>query len=126
MSLRSPLGRVLGLGSAKSGAGHWWAQRVTAVALVPLGLWFLISLLALPAIDEATVRAWLASPASAAFACLLVGVLGYHALLGVSVVVEDYVHAPGLRIASLLGLRFGFALAGAAALLAILKVALGH
>ena len=62
MSLRSPLGRVLGLGSAKDGTAHWWAQRVSAVALIPLTLWFVISLLTLPALDYGTVRVWLAAP----------------------------------------------------------------
>ena len=89
MSLRSPLGRVLGLGSAKDGTGHWWAQRVTAVALVPLTLWFFIALLSLPALDYSTVKAWLALPVSSFLAVLTVGVLTYHAYLGTTVVVED-------------------------------------
>ena len=89
MSLRSPLGRVLGLGSAKDGTGHWWAQRVTAIALVPLTLWFAFSLLTLPALDYETVRTWLAFPLTSFLAALLIAVLSYHSYLGTIVIVED-------------------------------------
>ena len=125
MSLRSPVGRVLGLGSAKDGTGHWWAQRVSAVALIPLTLWFLLSLLALPALDYATVRAWLSVPLSALLAVLLVAVLTYHSYLGTTVVIEDYVHAAGTKILSLLLLRFLYVLVGGAGIFAILHVAFG-
>src|SRR6202166_2609050 len=93
LSLRSPLGRVLGMGSAKDGTGHWWAQRVSAVALIPLTLWLFFSLLALPALDYATVRVWLSFPLSGFLALLLVGVLTYHSYLGTNEVIEDYVHS---------------------------------
>ena len=93
MSLRSPLGRVLGAGSARDGTVHWWAQRVSAVALIPLTLWFFWSLLLLPSLDYATVRTWLSVPFSALLAVLLVAVTAYHSYLGTNVVVEDYVHA---------------------------------
>jgi succinate dehydrogenase / fumarate reductase, membrane anchor subunit len=125
MSLRSPVGRVLGLGSAKDGTGHWWAQRVSAVALIPLTLWFLLSLLALPALDYATVRAWLSVPLSGLLAVLLVAVLTYHSYLGTTVVIEDYVHAVGTKILSLLLLRFLYVLVGGAGIFAILHVAFG-
>ena len=125
MSLRSPVGRVLGLGSAKDGTGHWWAQRVSAVALIPLTLWFLLSLLALPALDYATVRAWLSVPLSGLLAVLLVAVLTYHSYLGTTVVIEDYVHAAGTKILSLLLLRFLYVLVGGAGIFAILHVAFG-
>jgi succinate dehydrogenase / fumarate reductase membrane anchor subunit len=125
MSLRSPVGRVLGLGSAKDGTGHWWAQRVSAVALIPLTLWFLLSLLALPALDYATVRTWLSVPLSGLLAVLLVAVLTYHSYLGTTVVIEDYVHAAGSKILSLLLLRFLYVLVGGAGIFAILHVAFG-
>ena len=125
MSLRSPVGRVLGLGSAKDGTGHWWAQRVSAVALIPLTLWFLLSLLALPVLDYATVRAWLSVPLSGLLAVLLVAVLTYHSYLGTTVVIEDYVHAAGTKLLSLLLLRFLYVLVGGASLFAILHVAFG-
>ncbi|HEY1314063.1 MAG TPA: succinate dehydrogenase, hydrophobic membrane anchor protein [Steroidobacteraceae bacterium] len=124
MSLRSPLGRVLGLGSAKDGTAHWWAQRVSAVALVPLTLWFMISLLALPSLDYATVRIWLSFPLTALLTMLLVAVLTYHSYLGTSVVIEDYVHSAGTKVASLLLLRFLYVLVGAASIFAVLRIAL--
>jgi succinate dehydrogenase / fumarate reductase membrane anchor subunit len=123
MSLRSPLGRVLGLGSAKDGTGHWWAQRVTAVALIPLTLWFFFSLITLPGFDYETVKTWLSQPFSSFLAVLVVAVLTYHAYLGTTVVVEDYVHTPGPKVASLLVLRFLYVLFGGAGIFAILRVA---
>jgi succinate dehydrogenase / fumarate reductase membrane anchor subunit len=125
MSLRSPLGRVLGLGSAKDGTGNWWAQRVTAIALIPLTLWFLFSLLLLPGLDYGTVKTWLALPISSFLAVLAIGVLTYHSYLGTTVIVEDYVHAVGLKMVSLLLLRFLYVLVGGASIFAILRVAFG-
>ncbi|MHB8478501.1 MAG: succinate dehydrogenase, hydrophobic membrane anchor protein [Steroidobacteraceae bacterium] len=125
MSLRSPLGRVLGLGSAKEGTGHWWAQRVSAVALIPLTLWFMFSLLALPALDYATVTLWLSYPLSGFLAVLLIAVLSYHSYLGTAEVIEDYVRAAGSKIFSLVLLRFSYVLAGGAGIFAILRVAFG-
>jgi succinate dehydrogenase / fumarate reductase, membrane anchor subunit len=125
VSLRSPLGRVQGLGSAKDGTSHWWSQRVTAVALIPLTLWFLLSLLSLPALDYATVRTWLSFPLSGFLAVLLVAVLTYHSYLGTIVVVEDYVHSAGMKLLTLLSLRFLYVLVGGASIFAILRVAFG-
>jgi succinate dehydrogenase / fumarate reductase membrane anchor subunit len=125
MSLRSPLGRVLGLGSAKEGTGHWWAQRVTAIALLPLTVWFVISLLTLPGLDYETVRTWLAVPLTGFLAVLLVAVLTYHSYLGTMVIVEDYVTSSGMKILTLMVLRFLYVLAGGAAIFAILRVAFG-
>jgi len=125
MSLRSPLGRVLGAGSAKNGTGHWWAARVTAIALVPLTLWLLFSLLTLPALDYETVRTWLSMPISSFLALLAVAVMTYHSYLGTSVVVEDYVHTTGMKVLSLLVLRFLYVFIGGASLFAILLVAFG-
>jgi succinate dehydrogenase / fumarate reductase, membrane anchor subunit len=125
MSLQSPLGRVLGLGSAKDGTGHWWAQRVSAVALIPLTLWFMFSLLALPALDYATVRAWLSFPLSGFLVLLLVAVLTYHSYLGITEVIEDYVHSAGMKVLSLLLLRFVHVLVGGASIFAIMRVAFG-
>jgi succinate dehydrogenase / fumarate reductase membrane anchor subunit len=125
MSLRSPLGRVLGTGSAKDGTGHWWAQRVSSVALIPLTLWFFFSLLTLPALDYGTVRAWLGLPISGFLAVLLVAVMSYHAYLGTTVVIEDYVPSAGTKVISLLLLRFLYVLFGGASIFAILRVAFG-
>jgi len=125
MSLRSPMGRVLGLGSAKDGTAHWWAQRVSAAALVPLTLWFAVSLLTLPALDYGTVRAWLSVPLSSLLAVLLVAVTTYHSYLGTGVVIEDYVHSAGTKLLSLLLLRFLYVIVGGAGIFAILRVAFG-
>jgi len=125
MSLRSPLGRVLGMGSAKDGSAHWWAQRVSAVALIPLTLWFLFSLLMLPAFDYDTLRTWLSVPISGFLALLLVAVLAYHSYLGTIVIVEDYVTATGMKVLTLLVLRFLYVLCGGAGIFAILRVVFG-
>jgi succinate dehydrogenase / fumarate reductase membrane anchor subunit len=125
MSLRSPLSRVLGLGSAKDGTAHWWAQRVTAVALVPLTVWFVFCLLTLPDFDYETVRTWLSVPVTGFLAVLLVGVLSYHSYLGTIVIVEDYVASSGMKVLTLMTLRFLYVLAGGAAIFAILRVVLG-
>ena len=125
MSLRSPMGRVLGMGSAKDGTGHWWAQRVTSVALVPLSLWFLVALLTLPALDYVTVKSWLALPLSSFLTFLMLAVSAYHSYLGTTVIVEDYVHTAGLKVATLLLLRFLHVLVAGAGLFAILRIAFG-
>ncbi|HEX3395064.1 MAG TPA: succinate dehydrogenase, hydrophobic membrane anchor protein [Steroidobacteraceae bacterium] len=125
MSLRSPLSRVLGLGSAKDGTAHWWGQRVTAVALVPLTVWFVFSLLTLPDFDYETVRTWLSVPVTGFLAVLLVAVLSYHSYLGTIVIVEDYVTSSGMKVLSLMTLRFLYVLAGGAAMFAVLRVVFG-
>jgi succinate dehydrogenase / fumarate reductase, membrane anchor subunit len=125
MSLRTPLSRVEGLGSAKDGTAHWWAQRVTAIGLIPLTLWFVISLLTLPAFDFETVRTWLSVPISGFLAVLLVAVLTYHSYLGTIVIIEDYVTSTGMKVLSLLLLRFLYVLCGGAGIFAILRVVFG-
>src|SRR5690606_20285461 len=106
MSYRTPLGRVLGLGSAHEGVGHWWIQRLTAVALIPLTLWLFFALVALGSPDYQTVREWMSTPVNAVLASLLVLTLSYHSRLGVQVVVEDYVHHRGLKLAALVLVDF--------------------
>jgi succinate dehydrogenase / fumarate reductase, membrane anchor subunit len=125
MSLRSPLGRVLGLGAAKDGVQHWWQQRLTSVALVPLGIWFVVSLLALPALDHATVLAWMRQIWTALLLILLVLVGTWHSQLGVRVVVEDYVHGAGARTVTLVVVTFAHALLASAGVFAVLRVACG-
>jgi succinate dehydrogenase / fumarate reductase membrane anchor subunit len=126
VSLRSPLGRVLGLGSAKGGSGHWYSQRTTAVALVILGLWFVASLAMLgDGTSHGAVVDWLASPFSAAMAVLLVVVGAYHALLGLQVVVEDYVGDKGARVVLLVAIEFALVVAALIGVLAVLRLAFG-
>ena len=126
MSLRSPLGRVLGLGSARGGSGHWFTQRLTAVALVILGLWFVASLAMLgPGASHESVVHWLRSPLAAALALLLVVVSAWHAQLGLQVVIEDYVGDKGLRVVVLVALKFALVVAALVGVLAVLRLAFG-
>jgi succinate dehydrogenase / fumarate reductase membrane anchor subunit len=96
------------------------------VALVPLTLWFMVSLLLLPGLDYVSVRTWLALPSSGLLALLLVAVLAFHAYLGTQVIVEDYVHSPGAKLAVSLLLQFLYVLAAGAGIFAILKIAIGN
>ena len=125
MSLVSPLGRVLGLGSAKGGSRHWYAQRLSSIAVAILGIWFLGALTRLGGTDLDSLRAWLQAPLSATLLLLTVGTFAWHAVLGLQVVIEDYVGSRGLRLALLIGMKFTIVLAGAAAAIAVLRLALG-
>ena len=124
MSLQSPLGRVLGLGSAKSGAGHWWAQRLTAVALAPLGLWFAFAVLGLPHGNYYEVAAWVAEPSNAILLILLVLTLAYHSYLGLQVVIEDYVHGAA-KVATLVLVQFLHVIVAVGGVYAIVTVSIG-
>jgi succinate dehydrogenase / fumarate reductase membrane anchor subunit len=124
MSLRSPLGKVLRLGSAGEGVGHWWMQRITAVALLPLTAWFTVSLLRAQLQSYDAMRGWLGQPWVAVFAVLLVVTLAWHAKLGVQVVIEDYVHGKGAKTTLLLLSTFVHIAAAVAGLFAILRIAL--
>jgi succinate dehydrogenase / fumarate reductase membrane anchor subunit len=95
---RSELGRVRGLGSAKEGVAHWWAQRITALLLVPLVIWFVAALLSHLGADQASARAWLGQPFTYGLMILLLAAMFWHAGLGLQVVVEDYVHGEGAKL----------------------------
>ncbi len=125
MSLRSPLGRVRGLGSAKSGTEHFWAQRVTAVALIPLTLWFVYSILALGDGEHAVASAWMQSPLNAVLLLLLVVATFHHMQLGLQVVIEDYIHVEYMKIVMLVIVKGASLLLGVAAAFAVLKVSFG-
>jgi succinate dehydrogenase / fumarate reductase, membrane anchor subunit len=125
LSLVSPLSRVLGLGSARGGAEHWWAQRVTAVALVPLGIWFVLALVLLPDYSYATLRTWVSQPVTAVLLILTVISVVYHSKLGVQVVVEDYVHAKAVKVAGLMLSTLLHIAVAVAAVFAILRIAIG-
>ena len=125
MAYRTPIARVRGLGAARSGLQHWKMQRLTAVSNVLLVLWFVFSAMALSGSDYAQVRAWLASPVTASLMVLLVISTFYHARLGLQVVVEDYVHHEGAKIASLVAIALVVFALAVACIVAVLRVAIG-
>jgi succinate dehydrogenase / fumarate reductase membrane anchor subunit len=123
--MRSPLGRAVGLGSAKEGVERWWLQRITAVALVPLALWFVIAIIRLVGADVENVRNWVGSPLPAILLVLLLIATFYHAALGLQIVIEDYVHAELTKLGLLIVVRLAcFALA-VAGIFAVVSMAVG-
>ncbi len=124
MQLRSKLGQARGLGSAKEGVGHWWTQRVTAIALVPLSIWFVIAAIGQTGADYAQFAAWLGIFGNALLMALTVIVLFYHAQLGMQVVIEDYVHGAAAQITAQLVVRFVLFVLAVSCLLAIVLVAI--
>lgn len=117
----SPLARAAGLGSAKDGVGYWWAARVSAVALVPLTLWFIASIIAHTSSDYAVFMVWLRTPLVSTLMILLVVAMFHHTALGLQVIVEDYVHS-GAKFLLIIFVRLScwtFAIAGIVAILRI-------
>lgn len=125
MTMQSPLARARGLGSAKSGTRQWWFERVTSVALLPLGIWFVASMIGLAGADHAVITAWIADPVVAVLLLLFVLIMFWHMHMGLKVVIEDYVHREGAKIAALLAVGFAIVLLGAVSAFSILKIALG-
>ena len=123
--LRAPLGRAAGLGSAKSGFGHWWTERITAVALIPLTGWLAVSLVAGSGSEYADVVGWLGSPVTAVLMILLLITLFGHTALGLQVLIEDYVHS-GARIWALIAVRFACAALAVAGMIAVLRIGSMH
>ncbi|MBA3582390.1 MAG: succinate dehydrogenase, hydrophobic membrane anchor protein [Gammaproteobacteria bacterium] len=125
MSYRSPLGQARGLGSAKHGLHHWWVQRVTALALIPLCLWLVFSIAALGHADHAIVLAWIAQPFNTVLLIAFILALYYHSSLGVQVIIEDYVHSKWLKVSGILLVNFANILLAIIAIVAVLKIAFG-
>ena len=123
MNMRTQLSEVRGLGSAKTGTGHFWMQRLTALALIPLTLWFVASLASMGSADYADTVAWVKSPLTSVLLLALIAATFHHMQLGLQVIIEDYVHAEGLKITSLIVMKCGSVLLGLAAAFAVLKVA---
>ncbi len=125
MSLKTPLGRVAGLGSAKEGTGHWWAQRLTAVALVPLSFLFVVFVFAIAGADHAHAVELMGNPLVAVVMLLFIVAGFYHMKLGMQVVIEDYVQHEGAKTVLLVSLALGSFALGMAAIFAVLKLAFG-
>lgn len=122
--LRSQLGRARGLGSAKSGLHHWWAQRVTAIALLPLSLYFVLSVLMLEGASRTQMMGYMAEPWNAVLFLCLIAALFYHLALGLQTVIEDYVHRDAARLASLLAVKGLIVFCALASAVSVLKLAL--
>ena len=122
--MRTPLARAIGLGSAKDGVQHWWMQRVSAIALVPLTVWFIAAIIAQTGADYTAFVAWMRNPITDILMGLLLIALFYHAALGLQVVVEDYVHS-GAKFAAVIAVRLACFTLGVAGILATLRIAAG-
>ncbi|RAU23926.1 succinate dehydrogenase, hydrophobic membrane anchor protein [Paramagnetospirillum kuznetsovii] len=125
MSLKSAVGRARGLGSAKEGAGHFWAQRVSAIFLIPLSLWFAVSVMGLSHADYATFKGWMGKPGNATLMVMTVITVLYHAHLGLQIVIEDYVHCEAKKLVSLIAMKFAAVFLAVFMTVSILKVAIG-
>jgi succinate dehydrogenase / fumarate reductase membrane anchor subunit len=122
--MRSQLGRVRGLGSAKSGLTHWWTQRLTAIALVPLSLWFIFNVLHLVGASHDAVADWISGPWTIVLMIALVVATFHHAQLGLQVVIEDYIHNDAARLAALIAVKGAAILLGMACVVSVLKLGL--
>ena len=125
MKQETAIARVRGLGSARSGAHHWWLERLTSVSTFLLFVWLLVSLLRLPALGHDAVTSWLSSPIAAVPMLLLIVSTFWHLKLGLQVVIEDYVHEEGWKLFSITLLNFFAIGAGALAFFSVLKIAFG-
>lgn len=125
MKFRTPVKNARGLGSAHEGTAHWWAQRLSALALIPLTIWLVASLIALLQADYTTARDWVAEPFNTLVLALVLGTLFYHSWLGVQVVVEDYVHGKIAKLVTLVISQFLHFLFAALGIFAVLRIAFG-
>lgn len=123
-AFKNPLARARGLGSARSGVAHWFDQRVTALANIPLAIWLVTSILSLLGADHGVFTAWLAQPVNAVLMILTLASFFYHAALGTQVVVEDYMRCEATKLVILITLKLVFATLFVASLFSVLKIAL--
>jgi len=121
---RTPLSRVKGLGSAKEGTDHFWAQRLTAIALIPLVLWLTFSIASLPDMDYLAIREWLSQPFNAIVMILFMIAGFYHSRLGLQVIIEDYIGSHGPRTASIIAVTFIAVALGVTGVFSVLRIAL--
>ena len=124
MTLRTPLGRVRGLGASGKGVDHWWLQRTTALALIPLTLWFVFSIISRIGAGHEAVTAWIATPWVTVLLLIYTVAMFLHAQIGLQVVIEDYIHTESIRIAALLTSGAAMLLAMTAMVVSILRIAL--
>lgn len=124
-SMRNPLAHARGLGSAKEGSHHWWLQRVTAVVLVPAVFWLVASIIFMIGQPYEIVRVWFGNLFVATLLILVLFATFYHSVLGIQVIIEDYVHQEGARIATLWICKAALIVAGAVSILAVLRMGLG-
>lgn len=124
MNIESPLNRVLGHGTARDGSTHWWRQRLTAVALIPLGLWLCVGLGSLDDFAYESVSVWMGDPLTSIMLVLTAIALSHHSYLGIQVIIEDYIHARAVKVGALALSVFAHAGLVTASVFAILKIAL--
>ena len=125
MEMRSTLGRVRGLGSTGDGSHHWWIQRLTAVALIPLGIWFIFAVLSFVGTDYAQFKAWAGHHGNALMLILFIITAFHHAQLGMQVVIEDYIHGEAVKITSILLIKFVSFMFAVSCILAVLRLYFG-
>lgn len=123
MSILTPFKRASGLGSTSDGVKHWWMQRMTAVALVPLTLWFAFAVAAHAGADYSTVATWFAQPFTTTMLTLFVFTAFLHASQGLTVIIEDYIHHDGIKVTALVGIKLTLVLLGTSSILSILHTA---
>jgi succinate dehydrogenase / fumarate reductase membrane anchor subunit len=123
--MRSPLGRAYGLGTAREGARDWWMARLTSIALIPLTLWWVAAVIAHAGAGYGPFTHWVRNPVTSVLLILTLGVTFYHMALGLQVVIEDYIHGEGAKLAALITVKFGCIVLGVAGIFAVLRIAFG-
>lgn len=122
MNYRSPLARARGLGSAREGLNDWWRQRVTAIALIPLGFWFAFCLALLPSASYQEIVTWIRAPWNTILLLSFTLIVFYHTILGLQVIIEDYVHVDWMKIVGIVSVKLVFSFLTLAAIYATLRI----
>ena len=125
MDMRTPLGRSRGLGSTNDGVHHWWMQRLTGIALIPLTLWFVYSAVKMSGASHAEFTTWATTHGNPILLILLIITMFHHGQLGLQVVVEDYIHSEGTKMFLLIAIKFAAIFFGASAIFAVLRLTFG-
>lgn len=122
MNFQTPLAKARGLGAAGEGSNEWWRQRVTAIALIPLTFWFAAAVAGLPGLEYREAVQWIASPWNGILMLSFIIIVAYHSILGLQVVIEDYVHVDWVKMLALLGTKLVFSFLGLAAVYATFRI----